>query len=321
MKIKQLMMASGIVFVSTLMSSCEKIFDDVQDCGLYLNFKYDYNMLYADAFHSQVNNMQVYVFDRDSNFLFKQTEEGERLSQKGYRMKLDIPISEHETYLVMAWAGNIEKFALEPLGEDPVTISDLKLKLNQEIVGYSNNDIGNLWYGEIKEIVYEPGTEQTEVVNLIKDTNRFRIVLQKVGEGDPISVNDLSFELLVDNSYYNYKNEIIPTDIISYQPYFTDDIETIGAVAELNTMRITDGNDIKLKIHDTKNNRELLNIDLLKYLLAIQMEGYKMTTQEYLDRQSEFTIILFYNVVDSTPYLSAKIIVNNWTVWMQDAEL
>lgn len=314
-------MTSSIVISSLVMFSCEKIFDDVQDCGLYLDFKYDYNMLYADAFHSQVDNINVYVFDRDSNFLFKQSETGERLSQKDYRMKLDIPIDERNTYIVMAWAGNLEHFTLEPSDADPLRVSDLRLKMNQEVAGFNNDDIGDLWYGEIKEITFEPETNQTAVINFIKDTNRFRIVLQNIGEGDPLSVEDLSFELLADNSYYNHNNEIIPAGMIGYRPYFVSDMETIGVVAELSTMRITEGSEIKLKIHDSKNNIEMLNIDLIKYLSAIQMEGYKMTTQEYLDRQSEFTIILFYNVIDFTPYLSAKIVVNNWTVWMQDAEV
>lgn len=319
MRFKQLIF-SGIALFSLLMSSCEKIYDEAQGCGLFIDFKYDYNMLYTDAFHSLVKKVDVYVFDTDSSFLFKQSAEGSQLIDKNYRMRLNVPASESQKYIVMAWAGSIENFEVQPINRIPANIRDLKLMMHQQEDGMNNMDLGSLWYGEIRNINYLAHGEQTETVNLIKDTNRFRIILQNIGKGNSISVNDLSFRILSDNTYYNHKNEIISTHTLSYQPYFKKDVAEVGAVAELNTMRLVENNPLQLIIRDNKSNLELLNIDFMKYLLASKMEGYDMTAQEYLDRQSEFTIILFYNMVNNAPYLSAKIKVNNWVTWLQNAE-
>lgn len=322
MNVKQFLILGGMAILTSLMSSCEKIHDEAQGCGLYLDFKYDYNMEYADAFHSQVKKVDVYVFDRDSNFLFKQSADGAQLADKRYRMRLNVPIGEEKNFIVMAWAGAVDNFVTELGDKKPKTIKELKLKMQQQENGINNTDLGNLWYGEIRDVDYLAQEEQTETINLIKDTNRFRIILQKVGEGESISVKDLSIRLLTDNSYYNYKNEIIPTHTVGYMPYFTNDIEGVGAVAELNTMRLLKDNPVKLIIRDNTQNRDLLNVDLMQYLLATQMEGRKMTAQEYLDRQSEFTIILFYNENNEQgAFLSAKIIINDWTLWMHGTDI
>ena len=321
MKLRRQIMLGGMVMIASLFSSCEKIDDDPQGCGLYVDFKYDYNMLYTDAFHAFVNKVDLYVFDRDSNFLFKQVAEGSQLADKNFRMHLNMPAGESKDLIVMAWAGSVKNFTIEPQGENPASIKELKLRMEEAVDGVNNTDLGNLWYGEMKDIKYLAQGEQIETINLIKDTNRFKIVLQNVGEANPVSVDDLSIRLLVNNSYYNHLNQIIPTHTIAYQPYSAKDVEGVGAVAELNTMRLTTDTPVVLVIKDNKRNMELLNIDLMKYLLATQMEGHKMEPQEYLDRQSEFTIILFYTNSAQGAFLSAKIVVNNWTLWMYESDL
>lgn len=321
MKIRELIIGYGITCIALLASSCESIYDTVQGCGLFVNFKYDYNMLYADAFHSQVERVDVYVFDRDSNFLFRQVAEGPQLKDKNYRMLLNIPVSQKEDYIVMAWAGSVDNFSIEPQNENPHTIKELRLRMKQSQPGGNNTDLGSLWYGEIKSLNYLAEDEQTETINLIKNTNRFRVLLQKVGEGESISVDDLSFRLLTDNSCYNYKNEIVSTDEVAYQPYYAANVQTVGAVAELNSMRLVVDNPLTFIIYDNKQQKDLLNIDLMKYLLAIQMEGHRMTAQEYLDRQSEFSIILFYTNTEQGTFLSSKIVVNDWTMWMHGSDL
>lgn len=321
MKINKFLFLGGFVMLASLMSSCEKIFDEAQGCGLYIDFKYDYNMLYTDAFHSQVKKVDVYVFDRDSNFLFQQTAEGAQLANNNYRMYLNVPSSEKNDFIAMAWAGSTEKYIIQPKERRINTIKDLRLQMQQQEDGINNMDLGDLWYGEIKHINYLAQGEQTDTINLIKNTNRFKIIIQQMGVAEPTSINDFSINLMTDNTYYNHKNEVISTHVVSYQPYAMRDVETVGAVAELNTMRLLVDNPLKLIIHNSKQKQELLNIDLMQYLLATKMEGHQMTAQEYLDRQSEFTIILFYNNEEHGSFMAAKIVINDWTLWMHEADL
>ena len=49
-------------------SSCNdglRIFDGEGDCGVYISFKYDYNIKRANAFANEVNSIALYVFDQN----------------------------------------------------------------------------------------------------------------------------------------------------------------------------------------------------------------------------------------------------------------
>ena len=61
----------GMLIVAIwLLSSCTNLYEDLPECRLFVKFKYDYNMLYADAFHTQVDKVELYVFDKDGKYLF-----------------------------------------------------------------------------------------------------------------------------------------------------------------------------------------------------------------------------------------------------------
>ena len=48
--------------------SCTSIDETLPECRLYVRFRYDYNMEFSDAFASQVNRVDVFVFDKDGTF-------------------------------------------------------------------------------------------------------------------------------------------------------------------------------------------------------------------------------------------------------------
>ena len=66
MKFKNLLrqIALGIlVIIPGIFHSCDSIREDLKECRLLVRFKYDYNMLSTDAFHTQVDKVDLYVFD------------------------------------------------------------------------------------------------------------------------------------------------------------------------------------------------------------------------------------------------------------------
>ena len=71
-----LFLVTGSLFVT----SCNIFDEDLPECRLYVKFKYDYNMLFTDAFHTQVDKVELYVFDKEGKFLFMQSEEGDVLA-------------------------------------------------------------------------------------------------------------------------------------------------------------------------------------------------------------------------------------------------
>ena len=68
MKVRKLLLA----FVSlALFGSCEMMKEDVDEtyCGLFVNFKYDYNLQRADMFKDHVGGVTLYVFDSDGRYI------------------------------------------------------------------------------------------------------------------------------------------------------------------------------------------------------------------------------------------------------------
>ena len=66
--------------------SCTSIDETLPECRLYVRFRYDYNMEFSDAFASQVNRVDVFVFDKDGTFIMKKSEQGKTLGSGSYRM-------------------------------------------------------------------------------------------------------------------------------------------------------------------------------------------------------------------------------------------
>ena len=63
-----------IVASMLYLASCDSIREDLPRCELWLEFTFDYNMEYADAFNPQVKSVDVLVFDSDDKLLFEQIE-------------------------------------------------------------------------------------------------------------------------------------------------------------------------------------------------------------------------------------------------------
>ena len=72
-------MAAGI-------TGCDVFHDDLDQCDLFLEFRYDYNMVNEDWFADQVEEVKVYVFDAEGKYLQTFIEKGNPLKNTDYRM-------------------------------------------------------------------------------------------------------------------------------------------------------------------------------------------------------------------------------------------
>ena len=90
--------------VAALLSSCHGIYNDLEPCsqGVRLRFVYDYNMEYANAFHSQVDCLVLLVYDEQGNYLVTYIGTGDELKDENYRMTLDL---EKGSYHFIAYGG------------------------------------------------------------------------------------------------------------------------------------------------------------------------------------------------------------------------
>ena len=296
--------------------SCTSIDETLPECRLYVRFRYDYNMEFSDAFASQVNRVDVFVFDKDGTFVMKKSEQGETLGGS-YRMPLPLPAGE---YRIAAWAGMSDDFEMpEPVARK-TTLEELTVRMKREESLVHNKALNPLWYGGVQAVSFTGRQEQTETVSLIKDTNKFRFILQKSGPGEELDINDCLFEIRADNGYYDWNNDLLDDDMISYRPYYLEKVEDVGIVVEMNTMRLLEHKKVYLTLTRKSDGKELMKIDLIPYLLLTKMEGHNIPAQEYLDRQSEYAIVFFYNP-ELLNFLSTKIVINGWTIWLKGEDL
>ena len=296
--------------------SCTSIDETLPECRLYVRFRYDYNMEFSDAFASQVNRVDVFVFDKDGTFVIKKSEQGETLGGS-YRMPLPLPADE---YRIAAWAGMSDDFEMPEPVAGKTTLEELTVRMKREESLVHNKALNPLWYGGVQAVSFTGRQEQTETVSLIKDTNKFRFILQKSGPGEELDINDCLFEIRADNGYYDWNNDLLDDDMISYRPYYLEKVEDVGIVVEMNTMRLLEHKKVYLTLTRKSDGKELMRIDLIPYLLLTKMEGHNIPAQEYLDRQSEYAIVFFYNP-ELLNFLSTKIVINGWTIWLKGEDL
>ena len=314
--VRQISYGSCLLLLLVLFS-CTSIDETLSECQLYVSFRYDYNMEFTDAFATQVNRVDVFVFDKDGTFIMKKSEQGKTLGSGSYRMQLQLPIGE---YRIATWAGMSDAFEMPEPVAGKSTLEDLTVKMKREESLIHNKVLEPPWYGEIQTVNFTGKQEQTETVRLIKVTNKFRFILQKSGPGEELDMNDCLFEIRADNGYYDWNNDLLDDDMISYQPYHLEKVEDVGIVAEMNTMRLLEHKKVYLTLTRKSDSKELMKVDLIPYLLLTKMEGHNIPAQEYLDRQSEYAIVFFYNP-ELLNFLSTKIMINGWTIWLKGEDL
>ena len=135
-------------------TSCDTVWDDDDNCPTEyrVKFEYDYNMLHADAFASQVHSVTLYAFDADGKLVLQQTEQGEALADPNYTMPLDIAPG---NYQLIAWAGlqDGDAFTVPQLTEGVSTLNELTCRINRypyTLHGEQVDSVGYLqplWHG------------------------------------------------------------------------------------------------------------------------------------------------------------------------------
>lgn len=306
-----------------LCTSCIKDGID-EDCNSYIRFVYDYNLEYIDLFHKQATKMNLYVFDENGRYVTELKEESGSFEQ-GYLMPLPESMR-GQKYIAVAWSGLYdESYDRTSLKPGVSTLEDLEVSVNnlktRSVSGSVDRELHSLWHGKNSEITPQYNNDVT-TVSLMKNTKKFRIVMQRLDEGT-IDVNDYDFRIISPNGRYSHENGLLSDETseqITYTAYYTaNDLET-GAIAEMNSLRLmTDKNNQLIITHKTTGN-VLLDIPLNKYLNALKLQQYAdLSLQEYLDRCDKYGIILFFKGLDDNGnYISADIEINGWLLREQE---
>lgn len=329
----------GAVFyaasIGLLFSSCERIYDDLEPCphGVSLRFVYDYNMLYANAFPSSVDCLTLYIYDEEGNYVDTRTVTGAELQNENYRMALDL---EEGTYRFVAYGGLVcdkNTFSVLQTPAPGSGYTDLRVAMDDNrfcALVPADRRLHDMFWGELTLPTAELYSEGT--VKMMKNTNNIRIVLQQL-DGDPVHADDFEFSLTDDNTLFNYDNDLIPNGTITYLPWASGDAvagisgdgenegnPVVVAYSEFSTSRLMTKNTPHLIIKRKANGKEIVNIPLIDYLLLLKSELYaKMGSQEFLDRESVWSMVFFLG--SDMGWIRTHIKINDWVVRINNAEM
>ncbi|MCS2814850.1 FimB/Mfa2 family fimbrial subunit [Bacteroides ovatus] len=70
-------------FIVAGITGCDVLHDDLDQCDLFLKFRYDYNMANKDWFAEQVEEVKVFVFDTQGKYIQTLTDNGKFAKKSG----------------------------------------------------------------------------------------------------------------------------------------------------------------------------------------------------------------------------------------------
>lgn len=327
----------SVVAITTLatvaLASCERIYDDLDPCphGVSLRFVYDYNMEYANAFPAQVDCLTLYIYDEEGNYVDTKVVTGAELQDEDYRMRLDL---EEGTYHFVAYGGMAcgeSSFSVLQTPAQGSKKSDLRVAMDADCLTVpARRKLHDLFWGELTLTTVDLYREGT--VKMMKNTNTLRIVLQQEDETQSVNVDDFDFEITDDNTLFNHDNDLLPNGEITYIPWAKGQAQTgvaiVGpgqvepqpvevAYAEFSTSRLMTKNSPRLVVKRRKDGETVIDFPLNEYLLIMKSDRYEMGNQEYLDRESRWTLFFFLR---NGIWLQTRIVVNDWVVRINNVE-
>lgn len=325
---------SALVMFSTALAEtgCDRLEENLPECehGLRLRFTYTWNMEFANAFPSQVDCLSVYVYDSGSRLVEKRTETTEVLADEGYRMDFDLPDGDYRilVYGGMECDGSSFHHNINP--EEGSVMTDLETELDSGLLTSPDGTrLHNLFYGSKGvTVTSEVNRYVEETIDLMRDTNNLRIMLQHV-DGTPVNDADFNFYLKDNNTLMAWDNSLLPSPQVTYFPWTrgtlsvgtnpTDGSDVTMAYSEFSFCRLVTSNTPQLLITTADGNSNVVDIPLLNYLIASKSDQYRnMPNQEYLDRQHDWNMTFFLD--SGLRWVYVEIEVNNWVVRINNFE-
>lgn len=318
-----------LILMMSVLAACSTVFDDRDSCpvGCHIRFKYDYNMKWADAFANEVDQVSLYVFDNDGKYVKTIIAKGDSLKDKDYFMNLDVKPG---NYKLVAFGGLTgESFKAPALQAGTSTLQDLQVSMVENSPSsqrVSNTELHPLWQG-MESSINVTGGYQEDTISLVKDTNKLKVVLQQI-DGDDLTNDIFDMRINDNNTHFGYDNSIIAENTdMTYIPYFNGvqkvDDTTVGVgnivYSQFSLSRLMVDSKSRLRIDNKISGSHMIDIPLVNYLLLTEMEGHKISAQEYLDRQDEYSFVFFID--KNYRWVQVQIIVNGWTIRLNNPDL
>ena len=108
--ISDLKAIAAVMAMMFTVTSCGMMEDDQSDCpqALRVNFKYDMNMKFADAFPNEVKTVTLYAFDENGRLALEKQDRVDDIKKRGGYMNVDE--LKPGDYTLKVWAEGEERY-------------------------------------------------------------------------------------------------------------------------------------------------------------------------------------------------------------------
>ncbi|WP_101689515.1 FimB/Mfa2 family fimbrial subunit [Dysgonomonas massiliensis] len=323
-----------MLFITLLGFSSCSIDEDIDNCGstVSIRFDYSYNMLSSNAFGDQVDMVTLYVFDANGVLVKEEVVTGKFDNNSSVEIT-DIPAG---SYKLVSWAKsstlqNAESdFIIPKMTIGSSKLDDLSYYI-QKLNGESKNEQNNFLVGLTDFSARGELSRENVTISYKKVTNKIKlVVLSKDGESLDADDYDFSITDKVGNGHINYNYELLSDEPITYLPYYTgnklvsnesgiypieSEEERYAAAAEFSLSRLIEKNNAHLKIKRKDSDKYIMQINIPEYVKLTSFEGNieRWSLQEYLDRQDEYSIVVYIQENKGT-WLWATLVINGWVI-------
>ena len=312
------------------LASCDYIHDELPLCRHTLRFVYRHNIKHADAFayemenQKETKNVRLYIYSADGKFLSSRLIEGEELKKN----EVDLSELAPGDYRLLAWAGlNAQDYTwTEPAPGS--SIDDFRMSV-QMVENRVDRELSGLFQGELEYTIPIGGTTDTEFP-LVKNTNKIRFILIDANRGTKLTSDAFDFAVTTTNGDLDAHNEPVSPTRITWLPYLqqVEEVKASGnetikyeaVCTELNTLRLIDNTTGTLRIRYASEKTPFINVSLTELLKLTQIASHKLPGQEYLDRQDEYVITAYVDIVGGRAHC-LEVIVDDWIVRLEDLTL
>ena len=313
--------ASLMALMILLFSGCS-IYDKEEDCDpVYkVKFIYDMTMSGGDAFSSQVNSVDLWVFEHESGeFVAKYSDAGSQLASKSYYLELtDLKPG---TYDFIVWGG-LENSRSFSVPSEVASLSDLKCTLKTQTQNgqpVSDQLLSPLFYGSLidQSLLDKPG-EHVYTVNLMKDTNNINLSLQHMSD-ETLDASEFTIYMTDTNGNLSYSNNTLAEEDVYYYPWSLKSgaIDMPGEElnyirAEISTSRLMADSSPVITIKANETGNTVYSIPIVEWAKVLRsQQNMSMTDQEYLDREHEYTIMLYLSA-ENEGWKAVSIVINGY---------
>lgn len=300
-----------------LMTSCTWVKDETDDCpyGFWLNLHYTYNILDVEAAPEYINEVSVFIYDAEGNYVSRLDVPRSVLAANGHRVRIE-GLQEGD-YQFVVWSGVAgSQYALSG---DRSTMADFLLSLSGSGTTVTTR-LSDLYYGNLPLVHYDDAYAVHDVW-MMKDTNQLACLVVPLSGDEVVSPTDYDMVLVSDNGLMDVFNTPVSEKTITYMPFERNAVtvndddygELHGIGYNLSTLRLMEDLDCRLILQKHDTGEIVFNISLTEYIGMIGSYytnlGRALTLQEYLDRQDFYTIVFFLSE-DFNQLL--RLDVNNW---------